>query len=64
MTARLDCFAVGCRGPAELVTRLRSARLDNTLPIKMQRLDRVDLLIFDDFSFRPLDTTETNDSSS
>jgi len=30
----------------------------------MQRLDRVDLLIFDDFSFRPLDTTETNDSSS
>jgi DNA replication protein DnaC len=26
----------------------------------MRRLARVDLLILDDFNFRPLDTTETN----
>lgn len=45
----------------KLFTRLRSARLDNTLPTEMRRLARVDLLILDDFAFRPLDTTETND---
>jgi DNA replication protein DnaC len=45
----------------ELFTHPRSARLDNTLPTEMRRLARVDLLILDDFNFRPLDTTETND---
>ncbi|HEX4099583.1 MAG TPA: IS21-like element helper ATPase IstB [Pseudonocardiaceae bacterium] len=45
----------------KLFTRLRAARLDNTLDAEMRRLARVDLLILDDFALRPLDTTETND---
>jgi IstB-like ATP binding protein len=45
----------------KLFTRLRAARLDNTLHIEMRRLARVDLLILDDFALRPLDATETND---
>jgi DNA replication protein DnaC len=45
----------------KLFTRLRAARLDNTLHTEMRRLARVDLLILDDFALRPLDTTETND---
>ena len=45
----------------KLFTRLRAARLDNTLAAEMRRLARVDLLILDDFALRPLDATETND---
>ncbi len=45
----------------KLFTRLRAARLDNTLEAEMRKLARVDLLILDDFALRPLDTTETND---
>ena len=45
----------------KLFTRLRAARLDNTLQAEMRRLARVDLLILDDFTLRPLDATETND---
>lgn len=45
----------------KLFTRLRGARLDNTLDAEMRRLARVDLLILDDFALRPLNTTETND---
>jgi DNA replication protein DnaC len=45
----------------KLFTRLRAARLDNTLEAEMRRLARVDLLILDDFALRPLDATETND---
>jgi len=45
----------------KLFTRLRAARLDNTLEAEMRRLARVDLLILDDFALRPLDPTETND---
>jgi len=45
----------------KLFTRLRAARLDNTLNAEMRRLARVDLLILDDFALRPLDATETND---
>ena len=45
----------------KLFTRLRAARLDNTLDAEMRRLARVDLLILDDFALRPLDATETND---
>jgi DNA replication protein DnaC len=45
----------------KLFTRLRAARLDNTLHAEMRRLARVDLLILDDFALRPLDATETND---
>jgi len=45
----------------KLFTRLRAARLDNTLDAEIRKLARVDLLILDDFALRPLDTTQTND---
>ena len=45
----------------KLFTRLRAARLNNTLEAEMRRLARVDLLILDDFALRPLAATETND---
>ncbi len=45
----------------KLFTRLRAARLDNTLEAEVRRLARVDVLILDDFALRPLDATETND---
>ena len=45
----------------KLFTRLRAARLDNTLDAEMRRLARVDLLILDDFALRVLDATETSD---
>lgn len=45
----------------KLFTRLRAARLDNTLEAELRRLARLDLLILDDFALRPLDATQTND---
>jgi IstB-like ATP binding protein len=45
----------------KLFTRLRAARLDNTLQAEMRRLARVDLLVLDDFALMPLDATETSD---
>jgi len=45
----------------KLFTRLRAARLDNTLEAEMRKLARVDLLVLDDFALRNLDATETND---
>ena len=45
----------------KLFTRLRAARLDNTLEAEMRKLARVDLLILDDFALRALDATQTND---
>lgn len=45
----------------KLFTRLRAARLDNSLEAEVRKLARVDLLILDDFALRPLDATETND---
>lgn len=45
----------------KLFTRLRAARLDNSLEAEMRKLARVDLLILDDFALRSLDPTETND---
>jgi DNA replication protein DnaC len=45
----------------KLFTRLRGARLDNTLDAELRKLARVDLLILDDFALKPLDATETND---
>ncbi len=45
----------------KLFTRLRAARLDNSLEAEMRKLARVDVLILDDFALRPLDATETND---
>lgn len=45
----------------KLFTRLRAARLDNTLDAELRRLARVDLLILDDFALRPLDATQTSD---
>ena len=45
----------------KLFTRLRAARLDNTLDAEIRRLSTVDVLIIDDFALRPLDTTQTSD---
>jgi DNA replication protein DnaC len=45
----------------KLFTRLRAARLDNSLEAEMRKLARVELLILDDFALRNLDATETND---
>ena len=45
----------------KLFTRLRAARLDNSLAAEMRRLARVQLLILDDFALRALDATETSD---
>ena len=45
----------------KLFTRLRGARLDNTLDAEMRRLTAVEMLIIDDFALRPLDPTQTND---
>lgn len=45
----------------KLFTRLRAARLDNSLEAEIRKLARVDLLILDDFALRRLDATETND---
>ena len=45
----------------KLFTRLRAARLDNTLDAEIRRLARLDLLIIDDFALRPLDATTTTD---
>jgi DNA replication protein DnaC len=45
----------------KLFTRLRAARLDNTLEAEIRRLTALDLLIIDDFALRPLDATQTND---
>lgn len=45
----------------KLFTRLRAARLDNTLEAEMRRITGVDVLIIDDFALRPLDATQTND---
>lgn len=44
-----------------LFTRLRAARLDNTLDAELRRLTSIDVLVIDDFALRPLDATETND---
>jgi DNA replication protein DnaC len=45
----------------KLFTRLRAARLDNTLDAEIRKLARVQVLILDDFALRTLDATETND---
>ena len=45
----------------KLFTRLRAARLDNTLEAEIRSLARVDVLILDDFALRALDATETTD---
>ncbi len=45
----------------KLFTRLRAARLDNTLEAEIRRITSTDLLLIDDFALRPLDATQTND---
>src|SRR5207342_3153047 len=52
---------VAMASAAKLFKRLKAARLDNTLDYEMRRLAGVDLLILDDFSFKPPDATETTD---
>lgn len=44
-----------------LFTRLRAARLDNTVDAETRRLATIDVLIIDDFALRPLGATETSD---
>lgn len=45
----------------KLFTRLRAARLDNTLDAEIRRLAAIDVLIIDDFALKPLSATETSD---
>ncbi len=45
----------------KLFTRLRAARLDNTVDAEIRRLSTIDVLIIDDFALRPLNATETSD---
>ena len=45
----------------KLFTRLRAARLDNTLDAEMRRITTVGVLILDDFALKPLDATQTSD---
>ena len=45
----------------KLFTRLRAARLDNTLDAEIRRITAVDVLILDDFALKPLDATQTSD---
>ena len=45
----------------KLFTRLRAARLDNTVDAEFRRLAAIDVLIIDDFALRPLGATETSD---
>lgn len=54
-------FSVHFARADKLFTRLRAARLDNTLEAEMRRIAAVDLLILDDFAIKPLDATQTND---
>lgn len=54
-------MSVGLYRADKLFTRLRAARLDNTLEAETRRLTNLDLLIIDDFALRSLDATQTND---
>ena len=45
----------------KLFTRLRAARLDNTVEAEIRRLATIDVLIIDDFALRSLGATETSD---
>lgn len=54
-------MSVGFYRADKLFTRLRAARLDNTLEAEIRRITAVDLLIVDDFALRALDATQTND---
>jgi DNA replication protein DnaC len=45
----------------KLFTRLRAARLDQTLDAEFRRLTRLDLLVIDDFALKALDSTTTAD---
>jgi DNA replication protein DnaC len=45
----------------KLFTRLRAARLDNTVDAEIRQLATIDVLIIDDFALRPLGATETSD---
>ena len=54
-------LTVGFHRADKLFTRLRAARLDNTLDAEVRRLTSIDLLIVDDFALRALDATQTND---
>lgn len=45
----------------KLFTRLRAARLDNTVDAEIRLLTTINVLIIDDFALRPLGATETSD---
>jgi DNA replication protein DnaC len=45
----------------QMLKRLKAARLDQTYPLELRKLLRVDLLIIDDLALQSLDQTETQD---
>jgi DNA replication protein DnaC len=45
----------------QMLKKLKAARLDQTYPLELRKLLRVDLLIVDDLALQPLDQTETQD---
>lgn len=45
----------------QMLKRLKAARLDQTYPLELRKLLRVELLIIDDFALQSLDQTETQD---
>src|SRR3990170_2470598 len=44
-----------------MLKKLKAARLDQTYPLELRKLLRVDLLIIDDLALQQLDQTETQD---
>jgi DNA replication protein DnaC len=45
----------------QMLKKLKAARLDQTYPLELRKLLRVDLLIVDDLALQALDQTETQD---
>lgn len=47
----------------QMLKKLKASRLDQTYPLELRKLLRVDLLIVDDLALQALDQTETQDFS-
>src|SRR5919106_5974383 len=45
----------------QMLKKLKAARLDQTYPLELRKLLRVDLLIVDDLALQAMDQTETQD---
>jgi len=67
LATALGHIAIGRRHTVQMIraeklfTRLRAARLDQTLEAEFRRLIRVELLVIDDFALKTLDATTTAD---